>query len=61
MNNIGDNICFNLKPVNFCESKLKKDIEIEKNFIKYEPNPEGQKKSLKAAMLYNTAAFNDFF
>ena len=54
MNNIDDNICFNLKPVNFCESKLKKDIEIEKNFIKYDPNPEIQKKSLKAAVLYNS-------
>ena len=59
MNNLDDNIYFNLKPVSFYESKIKKEnsknnIEIEKEIITYEPNKENKKPTLKASLLYNS-------
>ena len=58
MDDIDDNICFNMKPVNFFESKIKKEnsknnIEIEKKLVKYGQNIDNQKRTLKATVLYN--------
>ena len=58
LNNIDDNIYFNIEPIKFNNlnniKENKNIFESEKNIVKYKLDKENQKKTLKASILYNS-------